>query len=386
MASSKSELNQPIWESSRRLLHPKCVWIGSIRGVSNGAQRHFIFDHSLTNAYRTRCDSISLNSHINNRNTRIEKSQSFDTVETKMDGLTIVGAGDRIQNTQSLNALNDRPELIADICFENEFYDTLELPENVETITPIDISGDNHQITSGMKRISNEIDSSKNLLAERVLQWLDLAGGRGGNLSAKRTEHMSKTLNATKRRSVTAKEQRKICTELQQDPEIKPKCLRREPLHQMSMTFNEVLNVKDLSARNFFGDLFPTTYKCSRKFLTLRRPKNSIIDSLEPLDLQSSLPIKSMARKSIHTKLKPKRLEYCDDQYRSLIQREILETSCNTQAAKRQLHIFMPNFPKRCLIVNDCDVNATNATHSMSPKSIKSADNSSCLSYHLAST
>lgn len=351
-----------------------------MRGVSNGAHRHFIFDHSLTNAY-----SVSLNSHHINRTTRMEKSQSFDTVETKMNGLSIVGAGDRIQNARSLNALNDRRESIAEICFENEFYDALELSDNVESVIPIDISDDNQQITPGMKRISNEIDSSKNLLAERVLQWLDLAGGRG-NLSNKRIDSMSKTLNTTKRRSVTAKEQRKIGKDLQDDTEIKPKHLRREPLHQMSMTFNEVLNVKDLSARNFFGDLFPTTYKCSRKFLTLRRPKNSIIDSLEPLDLQSSLPIKSMARKSMHAKSKPKRLEYCDDQYRSLIQREILETSCNAQAAKRQLHIFMPNFPKRCLIVNDCDVNTANAAQSMSPKSIKSANNSSCLNYHLGST
>lgn len=400
-SSAKSELSQPIWESSRRLLHPKCVWVGSMRGVSNGAHRHFIFDHSLTNAYRPRSDSVSLNSHLPNHcNTRIEKSQSFDTVETKMNGLSIIGAGDRIQNARSLNALNDRAEMMAEISFENDFYDALESPEIVETITPIDISDDN-PTTSGMKRISNEIDSSKNLLTERVLQWLDLAGGRGGgNLSTKRSEHLSKALNATtKRRSVTAKEQRKIGTELQEDMEIKSKFLRREPLHQTSMTFNDdVLNVKDFStARNFFGDLFPTTYKCSRKFLTLRRPKNAI-DSLEPLDLQLTLPpIKTIqaARKSMHSKSKQKlRLEYCDDQYRSLIQREILEKSCNAHAAKRQLHIFMPNFPKRCLIVNDCnDVNNTSAintaaAHSSSPKSIKSPsdNNSSCLNYSFAST
>lgn len=402
-SSAKSELNQPIWESSRRLLHPKCVWVGSIRGVSNGAaHRHFIFDHSLTN--RQRSDSIA-SSSSNHRNTRIEKSQSFDTVEAKMDGLSIVGAGERMQNARSLNALNDRTELMANICFENEFYDALGSPENIEAVTPIDISDEN-QFNLGMKRISNEIDTSKNLLTERVLQWLDLAGGRGtaGNFTAKRTDHLSKSLNTTaKRRSVTAKELRKTATtELleDKDTDIKPKFLRREPLHQTSMTFNDdVLNVHDFSqARNFFGDLFPTTYKCSRKFLTLRRPKNAI-DSLEPLDLQLTLPpIKTMqaSRKSIHSKTKPRlRLEYCDDQYRSLIQREILETSCNAQAAKRQLHIFMPNIPKRCLIVNDCgDANNTTtvsnaaAAHSMSPKSMKSAgDNTnSSLNYHLAST
>lgn len=414
-SSAKSELNhQPIWESSRRLLHPKCVWVGSTRGVSN---RHFIFDQSLTNSYRARSDSVTSNSHAPNyRSTRIEKSQSFDTVETKMDGLSIVGAGDRIQNAhaRSLNALNDRTEMMADICFEREFYDALGSSEHVDTVAPIDIISDGNHLTSGMKRINSEIDSSKNLLTERVLQWLDLAGGRGaGSLSNKHTDHQSKTQNVTvKRRSVTAKEQRRTDqrTDPHEDTEIKSKHLRREPLHQMSMTFNDdVLNVKDFSTtRNFFGDLFPTTYRCSRKFLTLRRPKNAI-DSLEPLDLQLTLPpIRAMQapRKSIHSKTKPKlRLEYCDDQYRSLIQREILETSCNAQAAKRQLHIFMPNFPKRCLIVNDCggevnnsttttNTNITNtnnpaATHLMSPKSIKAATdnkNSNCLNFQLAST
>lgn len=412
--SAELHHHQPIWESSRRLLHPKCVWVGSIRGASNGAHRHFIFDQSLINAYRPRSDSVTSNAHAPNyRSTRIEKSQSFDTVETRMDGLSIVGAGDRIQNARSLNALNDRADMMADICFENEFYDALESPGNVNTAAPIDAAFGGNQLTSGMKRISNEIDSSKNLLTERVLQWLDLAGGRGGggaggSSSNKHTDHLSKSGNATtKRRSVTAKEQRKpIGIEPHEDTEIKSKQLRREPLHQMSMTFNDdlKLNVNDFStARNFLGDLFPTTYRCSRKFLTLRRPKNAI-DSLEPLDLQLTLPpIKAMQapRKSISSKTKPKlRLEYCDDQYRSLIQREILETSCNAQAAKRQLHIFMPNFPKRCLIVNDCGggdvVNNSNttttnpvATHSMSPKSNKSAtdnNNTNCLNFQLAST
>lgn len=358
MSSSKSEVSQPIWESSQRLLHPKCVWIGSMRGISNGAYRHFIFDQNLTPAYRTRCDSMSFSSHINH-NTRMEKSQSCDTVESEMDGLSIglsiVGAGERIQNTRSLNSLNDHSELIADISFEHEFYDSLESPANAGTMGPIDNS-DEKAIAAGMKRISSEIDSSKNLLAERVLQWLDLAGGRD-SLSTRQNDHHAKALNATKRRSFTAKEHRKNASEPDDSVELKPK-LRREPLHQMSMTFDDVLNGKEsTTSPNFFSNLFPTTYKYSRKFLTMRRPKNAI-DSLEPLDLQTSLPIKSTIRKSHRSK--PKRnLEYCDDQYRSLIQRDILETSCNTQAAKRQLHIFMPNIPKRCLIVNDCDVNST---------------------------
>lgn len=361
MASSRWEVNQPIWESSQRLLHPKCV--------KNGAYRHFIFDHDRTNAYRTRCEPVSSSSssssaHIDRSGVRMEKSQSFGTVETRFDGLSIVGAGgDRIQNTQSLTSLNDRSDLSVDSRFETECDDTFsDSPETVETMTPND---DADAITAGMKQINNEIDSSKNLLAERVLQWLDLAGGRD-YVSNRENASNGKTLNTTKRRSLTAKEQRK--NGIEQPDESATKLVRREPLHQMSMTFNEMLTVKDsASPRNLFSDLFGTTYKYSRKFLTLRRPKNAI-DSLEPLDLQSSLPIKPMGGKSRHHKSKPRRLVYCDDQYRAMIQREILEKTINTQAAKRQLHIFMPNVPKRCVIVqNDGDAKHITATNTDTP-------------------
>lgn len=352
MATSKWDLNQPIWESSQRLLHPKCI--------QNGAYRHFIFDQDLTNAYRSRCDQESLNAHVNHSSARIEKSLSFGTVEPKLDGLRIIGAAsDRIQNTQSLTSLSERSDLNEDIRFDNDFecY-TFNSCEIAETMTPPNDSTDENSMLKGMKQINNEIDSSKNLLAERVLQWLDLAGGRD-HLLNQQNEHNVKLLNGTaKRRSLTAKEQRKNSNELQNDAVTAVKLLRREPLHQMSMTFHEMLTVEDTAAspRNLFRDIFGTTYKYSRKFLALRRPKNAI-DTLEPLDLQLSMPIKALDAKSKpHKSNKPRRLLYCDDQYRALIQREILEKTINTQAAKRQLHIFMPNVPKRCLIVqNDGD-------------------------------
>lgn len=384
MASAKLDSNtQPIWESSRRPLHPKCVWIESLSGASNGAHRHFIFDYNLTNSYRNRNDAPSISSHFHEFT--FEKSQSFDGMDNKMNSMSIIGSSDRVfQNERAFISLSDRPEMDNLVLGYDEF-ETLESSQNGPFVEPIDIPRET-SITPSMRRISNEIDSNKNLLAERVLQWLDLAGGRG-HLSARRSDHIGKLLNTSKRRSVTAKESRKT-NEPQEEVAGKPK-VRRELVHQLSMTFNEG-NVKDSVSPSRaiiplnFGDFFPATYKCSRKFLSLRIPQRSP-DSLEPLDLQSSLPLKS-AKKSSHKNLsiraKPKRLEYFEDQYRSIIQRQILENSCNTQVAKRQLHIFMPNLPKRCLIVNDSD----KLSQLVSPKSIRSADSDSCLSCRLATT
>lgn len=379
-----SSSHQPIWESSRRPLHPKCVWIESIgaSGALNGGHRHFIFDYNLSNP-RNEAPS-SLNGHFSPCFT-LEKTHSLDAMENKMAALSIIGSSDRVHSDRVFSSFEDRSDML-DLLIDKESFQSFDLPDEDVSMEPIEMVSET-PTTPSLKRITNEIDSSKNLLAERVLQWLDLAGGRI-QPSARRSEHIGKLLNASKRRSVTAKEPRKT-TDLIEDGQ-KPKPIRREStIRQLSMTFDDEA-VKDTQNQSQtivslnFIDLFPTTYKCSRKFLSLRRSKN-ISDRLEPLDLQSSLPLKS-TKKSAHRhgggggKMKPKRLEYFDDQYRSIIQRQILETSCNTQAAKRQLHIFMPNLPKRCLIVNEDDAVST----LVPPKSARESDN--CFSYRVAST
>lgn len=371
--------HHPIWESSRRPLHPKCVWIESFgrSGGINGGHRHFIFDYNLSNSERLRSEAPSLNGSFHPC-LNLGNMRSFDQLNNKMSSLSIIGSSDRMKNERELNSLDSRSE-VSDFSIEKEMFTSLD-SRNVEgpVLELIDIPKE-VPTTASLKRITNEIDSSKNLLAERVLQWLDLAGGRS-HMSTKRINHIGKLLNATKHRSVTAKESRKITTETDDDGH-KAKGTRQESVRQLSMTFNNE-PIKEIQNQNIvslsFIDLFPTTYKCSRKFLSLRRPKN-ISDCMEPLDLQSSLPIKPAKKSSKHFgKLKPRRLEYFDDQYRSIIQRQILETSCNTQAVKRQLHIFMPNLPKRCLLSNETDQMAK------SPKSAR--DSESCFSCRIAST
>lgn len=397
MTSAKSEsksVHKPIWESSRRPLHPKCVWIESFgaarkSGATNGAHRHFIFDYNLTNSYRPRTDISSLSENFHSYFT-LEKAQSLDVMENQMNCLSIVGSGDGCQNDRTFSSLSDRPEM-ANLVLTKDVLKSFELNDNSTAADTPDLTKDIFA-TPSMARISNEIDSSTNLLADRVLQWLDLAGGRS-HVSVNRNQYNGKMPNASKRRSVTAKESRKPI-EHQDESGSKAK-IHRQPVRQSSMIFNEDNSVKEAQNPNqtivsiSFGDLFPTTYKCSRKFLALRRSNNGT-DQLESLDLQSSIPLKSTNvrkdqkpspnhRFSASGKGKSKRYDFFEDQYHSMIQRQILETSCNHQVAKRQLHIFMPNLPKKQLIVNDTD----QQTHLNSSKS--AADNDSCLSCRLAS-
>lgn len=382
MSSTKSDSHQPIWESSRRPLHPKCVWIESIgaSGALNGGHRHFIFDYNLSNARNDVPSSLNGPFH---GCFALEKTHSLDTVANKLDALSIIGSSDRMQTNRAFSSFEDDSSSM-EFLIDKNAIEPLNLPDEGVSVESAEIHKET-LTTPSMNRITNEIDSSKNLLAERVLQWLDLAGNQRGQSSARRSEHIGKLLNASKRRSVTAKESRKSFDFDEDGQKSKP--IRRESIRQLSMTFNDEQPTKDTQNLSqaivslSFIDLFPTTYKCSRKFLSLRRPK-SISDRLEPLDLQSTIPLKS-AKKSTQkhpNKMKPKRLEYFDDQYRSIIQRQILETSCNTQAAKRQLHIFMPNLPKRCLIVNEGDAMST----LISPTSAR--DNDSCFSCKIAST
>lgn len=382
MSSTKSDPHQPIWESSRRPLHPKCVWIESIgaSGALNGGHRHFIFDYNLSNSRNEAPSSLNGPFHSD---FSLEKTHSLGAMANKLSALSIIGSSDRMQINQAYSSFEDDSSSL-DFLIDKNVFEPLNLPGECVSVESMEMRKET-PTTPSIRRITNEIDSSKNLLAERVLQWLDLAGGQHEQSSTRRSEHIGKLLNASKRRSVTAKESRKSIDFDEDGQKSKP--IRRESIRQLSMTFNDEQPTKETQHLNqsivslSFIDLFPSTYKCSRKFLSLRRPK-SISDRLEPLDLQSTIPLKSEKKSTQKhsNKMKPKRLEYFDDQYRSIIQRQILETSCNTQAAKRQLHIFMPNLPKRCLIVNEGDAMST----LISPTSAK--DNDSCFSCKIAST
>lgn len=363
MEAFDTQLAQPYWESSQRLLHPKCVWLESF-----GGYRHFIFDRSMFQD-QTKIESsphgemktgstTATSTEKAGRHQIIigyERSKSLDLNQN--DFLTIIGSADsKLSPRKEIRsgALHSKRERILE-------------PEQWlnDTSSEIEFSS-MHSSNTDIRQLSNEIDLCKDLLADRVLQWLDLAENNR-MVCIKGKESYDKPM--AKRRSVTAKESTK-------STETQP-ALRRESIHHLSMTFDEgtanVIQTDDIIPMSHggialrFDQFFPTTYRCSRKFLSLRRStvpakpfdfNNSSNRSFNVLMHEADDPHERRTAAMAGRKQKQsgkfgvdksKRFTgFFDDQYHSMIQRQILETSCNTQLAKRQLHIFMPNLPKRC--------------------------------------
>uniref|UniRef100_A0A1B0GMB2 Mos1 transposase HTH domain-containing protein n=1 Tax=Phlebotomus papatasi TaxID=29031 RepID=A0A1B0GMB2_PHLPP len=229
-------------------------------------------------------------------------------------------------------------------------------------------------------------EQSKNQLTERVLQWLDLAGKN--TLVRPESEVASKDTSAggvTQRRIFTAEVNRKL-------PNQGLPCLKRtESVHHLSITLNEEdsgeasrSDTSGQTPRIKFGDFFPVTYRCSRKFLShssYRNRLNSPPTYMNTPMAQSAgrgkvaAGVGSNGRKTLpeHANRNDKnrkqqfssavtssstggklgKNDSIENQYRGIIHRQLLETSCNTQIAKRQLHIFMPNLPNKTK--GDCD-------------------------------
>lgn len=230
-------------------------------------------------------------------------------------------------------------------------------------------------------------DSTKNQLTERVLNWLDLAGkntlirpetAMPSIQTEKCVETADNFLQLPKRRILTAE------TTLKRTSTMR----RSESVHHLSLTLNET-DLELCNNRRFFeassrcasalkfGEFFPTTYRCSRKFLaslaSVRSGNSSNISRLGLsfpsvnnnfpgyLNLQTQMEqtSKSMPsggvggggsghhRKHGKKSIDPVELKNMEKEYKNMIHRQILENSCNRQLAKQQLHIFMPNMPNK---------------------------------------
>lgn len=202
---------------------------------------------------------------------------------------------------------------------------------------------------------SKVLDSTKNQLTERVLNWLDLAG--------KNT--LIRTENETCENPALPK--RRIFTADTLKTQLRPNLLplrRSESVHHLSLTLNEnemdfYNNKKFFEASSRcnsaikFGDFFPTAYRCSRKFLAHSALKNN----KQKTDFVASMKKETILDKDKKRKNLDRDLNLnLENQYKNIIHKQILENSCNTQLAKRQLHIFMPNLPNKKLYSNtDCE-------------------------------
>lgn len=215
-------------------------------------------------------------------------------------------------------------------------------------------------------------EKTKNQLTERVLNWLDLAGKNilirpetakvllPQNKDNKDNEFMQLL---PKRRILTTES-------------LKKPLRRAEQVHHLSLTLNESdLNL--YNNRRFFeassrcasafrfGDIFLSNYRNSRKInnnLTATNCNHEIAFNNQFSNLNYNFPVylnNPLTMETTKSKGSKKQdqaeIKNMEKEYKNMIHRQILENNCNTQIAKRQLHIFMPNVPKKAVGQQDSD-------------------------------
>lgn len=380
-------VRHPIWESSVRPLYPKCIWI------DGGSYRNFILDHDIG----IRRQPVEFTS-LNGLSTR--RALSCDGIEEDLQSLKLIGLPSDVKKHRRQSHLSDSPyigrgggssrgTLYKSVMHEMRKVSTADECGNESSIDDMVFGMDRNAAAQSVigkfdavglgraESFGNDIDQSKNQLTERVLQWLDLAGRNTV------IRHEFDTKKAPKRRISTASEayNRKHlpthgCISGKQTVSASAQSVslkRVESVHHLSLTFNKddvlqpcmpavATDVPNERTALSFGEFFPTTYRCSRKFLTYRnggsKPRTLTSAQGRCAGQQPDPPSLSNRRSS----KQPKRMDSIENQYRSMIQRQILETNCNTQLAKKQLHIFMPSLSKKSPVAtvlngnsNDCD-------------------------------
>lgn len=401
---------QPIWESSIRPLYPKCVWVEGT-GYRNFIIDHNIHkrrtSYQHTNSLSLGGGSVTSARSLGNKSVSCDVIDEDEIADLQLIGSSDMRRFRRSSNLSddvSTTAVG-RPQCRRHLQTTSKFSNFNAIKRQLNKRFPHTRSGGdkNPQVTSaselsdGTEQIpfeccevapsANDIEhlnASKSLLTERVLQWLDLAGRN--TIIRPECELASKL------------PPRRICTTDSLKKPIVTQTVplkRTESLHHLSLTFNEdetYVAAQQPSDRDkaalSFGEFFPTTYRSSRAFLAGRlsahhqqqqhpqtRPPSAIaatasvpdtnlghthtlpqnndhndadddddvVDNNDEHD-KPQTPQSNPSKSSGKSRKSEKNIE---NQYRALIQRQILEKSCNTQIAKRQLHIFMPNLPKK---------------------------------------
>lgn len=346
---------QPIWASSSRPLYPKCVW------VEGAGYRHFILDHDINKKRKKYQTSAAT-----------RKAMSCDVIEDDMESLKLNCMSD-MKHDRRLSIGSDEVDVRNCRRFMRQNRNNLNLIKK-QLSNQITIKEYQKQASECGDDVPNkekpedidDINFRKNQLTERVLNWLDLAGRN----TLVKPENENVNTKLSKRRVCTTESMKKPLLTTQQPPIIR----RSDSIHHLSLTFDEDNSYMSQPRSNHyvekekplnFGDLFTTTYRCSRKFLASRQqgvqPKVTSAASGKADKCVES-------EKARRNKLKKEEYKGIENQYRAMIQRQILENSCNTQFAKRQLHIFMPNLPKKKLLLpnssDDCESTLSTAMSS----------------------
>lgn len=336
----------PIWESSSRPLYPKCVW------VKGAGYRNFIIDYNIQKR-RT--------SYGNNSSRSVQSDRAL-TERRDDHRMELIGSSD--SHSQLSTVRN---------CRKNSKLNSVEVKSNFETIKrqlykrfprqktddPCDASVENVSAsatasTSTIKcqtRDAEHLDISRNQLTERVLQWLDLAGR---NTIIRPETELNKSHHPTRRICTTESIMMKKNTPSSANGQ-QSMLKRTESLHHLSLTFGNK-DEQSIPATLRFGEFLPSSCRSTKTSMasgrlnskTMSRPPSAAValSSPPPTPPLNDGDIKEVVGAAATTTVEDeekKQLLDNNNQYR------ILEkSSCNTQLmAKRQLHIFMPNLPKK---------------------------------------
>lgn len=327
------------WESSRRPLYPKWVWSDGV------GHRHFIIDREI-NSVKTQ--PLQNNGHVNGLMT---KSASFDVV----DILHNENMNDtrRMSNDVSPISKKHVGRRGDSIAKQSVHFLKRELNRRLDANQAND--GKDVEI---YPKILDAKTNQKNPLADRVINWLDLAG--------------LNTLIRAENQNVEKAPVRRVCTTesaLQSETRFLAPIRRSESVHMLSLTFNDndILNQGQNDKSTFQS--FSSAYRASRAIQAAHqnllhhkvtrhsasgssRNSNKFADGTDSTrgqfgsrsrHQQGTTNRKSSSASGVSN-------DEIEKQYRSLVQRQILEKSSNLQASRRQLHIFMPSLPDKNLL------------------------------------
>lgn len=349
---------EPLWASSSRPLYPKCIW------VEGTGHRNFIFDHD-SHIRRNVCNK--------SKNDSVTKSKSFHSFEENSKNFKLFGLSDVTHEqhylTNSLYEIHQRPSVerhpiktsITNVCLMKKQMHHKNPNRKSEKDASSSIK-DIDALSQEMKdnQIDDTMDLSQNQLTERVLQWLDLAGRQ--TLVRPESDIVKPTpLSSSSRRIFTAGEHNK---KYQRHSALK----RSESVHHLSITFNDNSDTNLMDFKNKFSDADFVPNRSFKKIVQAKQNAvgmnvnnnnadgnssgtlNNIPATISELDKNGKCTSPDKNKKTMANT----NVENVENQYRVMIQRQILESSCNTQLAKRQLHIFIPKLPKK-QIITDCD-------------------------------
>lgn len=194
-------------------------------------------------------------------------------------------------------------------------------------------------------------------LAERVLNWLDLAGKTTiikPNLPPSNPPVPPKRPSASQR----SKSSTRPATAVTKRP---------DSVKHITIIFNKEGIPVRYNRPVRFSDLFRSGYSASRKFISNMSSRNGKMTAgtgARKIQVPGSA---AFDRANLELE-KPKNQESAsnkqtsyENDYRSLINRQILENSCNYHEARKQLHIFMPSLPKKTVTATDCESSCLSA-------------------------